>query len=448
MSKIRFYIEYHLKDKGYKLQQFSEIADINVGTLSAIIKGTRLISMNQLDQITSAMDLAQGYFYEMYGVECFIESAPHWRRLEPFIYRCAELGKLESIRAVVSQVTDDHSYIDELFEVAEDLYKRGLKQAALILYECVSECEKYQHSERLAMCKYRIFLISMGYDQKENRRIISQFEPFIGRVDQDYQLDAIKDLANAYWGVHEWNKMFDLSQELERRADLSMKQRKKRVTKAQYPFFIYKAYANLLIANYYDYTKNYREALRYTDVYEKIIENQAKHFVDYEVIHKFREWAKFNKCLYNVMMGRKEVIPEYITYIEHSEEEILPAMVKILQSANRYQYDIDEVLIRFKAQIDAKFSDVRSQGRYTVQSWHCRRVVLFYELAFYYFNKKRFELGAVSLLISFELSIFVKDDVLISKCVNLYGQFKEYLSNQVHEKYNILIDDIYIEASL
>ncbi|PZT52267.1 helix-turn-helix domain-containing protein [Paenibacillus silvae] len=88
MSNIRSYIEDHLKNKGYKLQQFSEIVDINVGTLSAIIKGTRLISMNQLDQIASAMGLEQGHFYDIYGVECFIESAPHWRRLEPFIYRC------------------------------------------------------------------------------------------------------------------------------------------------------------------------------------------------------------------------------------------------------------------------------------------------------------------------------------------------------------------------
>ncbi|MDR6720081.1 helix-turn-helix transcriptional regulator [Paenibacillus sp. 2003] len=447
MSNIRSYIENHLKNKGYKLQQFSEIVDINVGTLSAIIKGTRHISMNQLDQITSAMGLEQGYFYDMYGVECFIESAPHWRRLEPFIYRCAELGKLDIIQQVITHVTDDHSYIDELFEVAEDLYNKGMKQAALILYECVSECEKYQHSERLAMCQYRIFLISMGSDQKENRVIISKFEPFIERLDQDYQLDAIKDLANAYWGLHEWNKMKDLSQELERRANLAMKQTKKRVSKSQYPFFVYKAYANLLFSNYCDYAKNYKEALKYTDIYEKIIENEAK-VADYEVLHKFREWAKFNKCLYKVMMGRKEVIPEYITYIEHSEEEILPAMVKILQSANRYQYDIDDVLMRFKARIDAKFNDVRSQGRYTVQSWYYRRVVLFYELAYYYFNKKRFELGATSLLISLEISIFVKDDVLISKCVNLYGQFKEHLTNQDHDNYKILIDNIYIEASL
>ena len=38
MSNIRSYIDNHLKDNGYKLQQFSEIVDINVGTLSAIIR--------------------------------------------------------------------------------------------------------------------------------------------------------------------------------------------------------------------------------------------------------------------------------------------------------------------------------------------------------------------------------------------------------------------------
>ncbi|WP_366347040.1 helix-turn-helix transcriptional regulator [Paenibacillus amylolyticus] len=156
MPNIRFYIENHLKNKGYKLQQFSEIADINVGTLSAIIKGTRLISMNQLDQITSAMGLERGYFYDMYGVECFIESAPHWRRLEPFLYRCAELGKLDIIQQVITHVTDDQSYFDELFDVAESLFNKSMNEAALILYECVADSEKYQHSERLALCQYRI----------------------------------------------------------------------------------------------------------------------------------------------------------------------------------------------------------------------------------------------------------------------------------------------------
>jgi len=365
-SNIGLYIEKHLREKEYKLQQFADLSGINVGTLSAILKGNRTMSMNQLDQITSAMGVEKGYFYERYGVECFIDSAPHWRRLEPILYGCAELNKLDCIEKVVIQVTDDRSYISELFEMAEDLYNKGMKQAALILYECVAECEKYQHSERLAMCQYRTFLINMGLDQKANRRSVSQFEPFVERLDQDYQLDAIKDLANAYWGLHEWDRVKDLSHELERRVDLAMKQTKKRISKAQYPFFIYKAYSNLLIANYYDYAKNYREALRYTDLYEKIIDNGANDYEEYTIIHKFREWAKVNKYLYQIMMGRKELLPKYIKYIEKSEEEILPAMVKVLQSANRYQYDIDDLLIKFKRHIDTQFNDLHSKGRYVM----------------------------------------------------------------------------------
>ncbi|WP_181586708.1 helix-turn-helix transcriptional regulator [Paenibacillus taichungensis] len=38
-----------MKEHKYKLQQFSEVTGVNVGTLSAIIKGNRSISMNQLD---------------------------------------------------------------------------------------------------------------------------------------------------------------------------------------------------------------------------------------------------------------------------------------------------------------------------------------------------------------------------------------------------------------
>lgn len=88
---IRSHKEDYIMKKGYKLQQFSNICGVNFGTLSAIIKGSRPLAMNQLDQITSAMGLEKGHFYEMYSVESFVEAAPHWRRLEPFLYRWLNL---------------------------------------------------------------------------------------------------------------------------------------------------------------------------------------------------------------------------------------------------------------------------------------------------------------------------------------------------------------------
>lgn len=66
LPTIRAHIEKYMREQNLKLQHFSDITEINVGTLSAILKGSRPMSINQLNQITSAMGLEQGYFYETY----------------------------------------------------------------------------------------------------------------------------------------------------------------------------------------------------------------------------------------------------------------------------------------------------------------------------------------------------------------------------------------------
>ncbi|WP_342553893.1 helix-turn-helix transcriptional regulator [Paenibacillus sp. FSL R7-0652] len=200
-------IEKYMREQNLKLQHFSDITGINVGTLSAILKGSRPMSMNQLNQITYAMGLEKGYFYESYGVESFIESAPHWRRLEPYLYECAELGKLDCIQQVITYVTDDRSYIEELYGVAESLYGKGMNEAALILYRRVADSEKYQHSERLALCQYRIFLLHKTLSKFDNLKAAIKFEPYIDKLNEEVQLDAIKDLANIYASISLWDKV-------------------------------------------------------------------------------------------------------------------------------------------------------------------------------------------------------------------------------------------------
>ena len=72
--------------------------------------------------------------------------------------------------------------------------------AAAILYKGVCEAEKYQHSERLAMCQYRLFIIDLGEDLEENFRAATQFEIYVNRLDETNQLEALKQLMH----VLEW----------------------------------------------------------------------------------------------------------------------------------------------------------------------------------------------------------------------------------------------------
>ncbi|GJM68332.1 hypothetical protein HMSSN036_05480 [Paenibacillus macerans] len=52
-TMIRSQLEAYLKNKSITLNQFSELTQINSGTLSGIINGHRPIAMQQLDRITT-----------------------------------------------------------------------------------------------------------------------------------------------------------------------------------------------------------------------------------------------------------------------------------------------------------------------------------------------------------------------------------------------------------
>lgn len=106
------------------INRFAEISEVNSGTLSNILNGNRPISMQQLDRITSGMGLEEGYFYELYIDECIFHATPDWRRLGPFLHRCAELGKLDCLDKAVRMTMDNISYSPLLFETAELFSKR------------------------------------------------------------------------------------------------------------------------------------------------------------------------------------------------------------------------------------------------------------------------------------------------------------------------------------
>ncbi|WFR63398.1 transcriptional regulator [Paenibacillus amylolyticus] len=366
-TTIRSYIEDYIRKQGYTLQYFADISGVNAGTLSAIIKGTRPIAMAQLDLITQGMKLEEGYFYEIYGAECFVESAPHWRRLEPFLQRCAELDKLECIQKIIQEVTDDRSYISELFEMAEGMLERGQTKAARMLYECVAECEKYQHSERLALCQYRIFTLSLGQDQHENLRAAVHFEPYINRLDEERQLDAIRELANIYASLNYWDKVFQLAEELLQRVKFLEQYKKKGIDNnriSKHPLFTYKYYAYLIMATVWSERKEYEKALEYISLYSNIVIEEPT-LEDQSFIKRFKDWAEVNTYSCKLMMGDIDALNSYLDFIETNENETLLGLVKVIEAANLYHINIDHALRRFDLFIHKLLNELNYQSSYS-----------------------------------------------------------------------------------
>ncbi|KWX85477.1 DNA-binding protein [Paenibacillus riograndensis] len=396
------------------INRFAALSGIHSGTLSRIMKGRQAMAMSHLERITQTMGLAEDYFYSKYVDECLYDSAPTWRRLRPFILRSAQLERLDCIERLVHGLLDNLVYAPLLFDLAEELFQQDKHKAAAIIYENVAASEKYQHSERLALCQYRLFILTLGDDPHMNLVAATLFESYVTRLNEDYQLDALKQLAHTYGALGNWDKVDDLSQELLRLASVRYKlqcQSNRKLTeekKHERPLYLYILYAQLMRAHAYEEREDYKTALEIVPLYMDGSWIQEECEEVNRILAQFQEWGTANIYLYRLMDGQLEVLDEYVEYISAQENEICIALFKIVQAANRYQWDVDHILKRFSAYIPYQtYSSIFGDyNRLIIDANHAQ---FRSELATYYLARRRFGAKEIAMR-SVDLSAEVDHD--------------------------------------
>ncbi|MGG6313669.1 helix-turn-helix domain-containing protein [Paenibacillus macerans] len=447
-TTVRQELEDYLRRTELTLQQFSEISGINPGTISSMLSGQRQISMHNLDLITEGMGLGDGSLYEVYLEDCLFGAPPDWRRMGPFLRRCAELDKLDCLERLVQAVADHLAYMPLLLETAEQFFREGKRRAAAILYNCVAECEKYQHSERLALSRYRLFTIGLGDDQEENLRVAALFEEYVDRLEEGHQLDALKDLADVYASLHRWDRVQSLAEKLEQKAAIQYHHRVKRKRKevgkgASRPELFYLMYAYLLMANVCDAHQEYARALEYVGLYngsdsygiEKWSEEERR------IAEQFREWGRANTHLYRLMSGEVRALADYAACLAANAHETVPGMYRILQAANQFQLNVDHLLERFRGQLAYRDRMCRF-GKYNSQIVADQYVRYLSELAQYDLYTQRYELGFRHLFESLELALRFNHETMLIHCVRLFEQFRHKASGECQEQYKNLLCEV------
>lgn len=353
------------------------------------------------------MGLPEDHFFEDYIEECFSFSVS-MRRIRPFLLRCAELERLDCVQQIVEHVLEELSYVPVLFEIAEELYITNRLLAARILYTGVSEAEKFQHSERLALCQYRMFLIDLEEqeDLEENLRAATQFELYVNRLDEADQLDALKQLMHVFGMVHKWSKVDALAEEMGRIAsiqyDLAWRQTERLGTRQkppERPLYYYILYAYLARATASEECRDYKRALSFVELYAnggKWVKEKDKEAE--QILTQFAEWAVANTYLYRVMSGEIDVIDEYADYIASQEDEIFVAVRHIVQAANLYGVNVDHILERFKAYIPYQSEKVEF-GEYKPAILKESYVQFLSDLAIYRFNQSKDTTLALNLVL-------------------------------------------------
>lgn len=446
-TTIRSELDGFMKQKGWSMSSVGKNTGLNVGSISSILKGNKVMSIDQVDRVTAVLSLPEGYFYEHYIQESMIEATPNWRRISPFLYRCAEVGRLDCIRKAVAILLEELSYAAVLYELANDFYAKQMNAAAAILYENVAGCEIRQHSERLAFCQYRLFILAIGKDQIHNFKAACQFEPYIDRLNEFDQLDALKDLANLYRSLHRWDKVEELARQMEMKAKLQYSSasdkssRELAPPRTSRPLFVYIAYSYLLLASVCDAKGNYQQALEYTYKYSdlswvKETDPETQYWME-----EYRHWAQANTYVNKLMSGDMSVLPDYIEFIE-GKQEIFAELLNIIEAANRFHMDIDDILLKFEPKI-LLYEQDQNADVYTQQVIPEYSTQLWYQLSKYYLNKGEYFVGLKYLLECMGKSYTLNNNNAIIKCVGLFESFKEYALPETLVQYQKFIKKVW-----
>ncbi|WP_028589880.1 hypothetical protein [Paenibacillus massiliensis] len=448
-ATIRTEVRDYLLEHDLNMSEFGGVAGLNPGTVSGIVMTNRSISVHQMDRITKAMDKPEDYFYSRYVQEYMRDTPLNWRRVKPFLQRCMELNRLDCMEQVVSILMENVTYYAPLvFELAEDFFGQERYEAAALLYKNIAFSEKNQHSERLAICQYRLFKIRIGDDQIQNLKAAVEFGPYAERLGELEQLDALKDLANLYRSLGHWDTVFELAQDMGQKARIQyeLKQRSDRgdmdaLSRLSRPLFVYIAYADFLSASACDERGVYAEGMKHIQAYADLSWVKEQDEDTKKWIVSFQQWTKVNLCVNRLMAGEIHVLPEYVDYIE-GENEIFAELLNVVEAANKYNINIDSILKRFEQQIvdpqRHKFNDTYNQQVLSIEEAR-----FWYELSKYFLCRRDYSHGFKCLMDCLELAHKMNNKVLLMNCVGLFENFRSVATAEMKTQYNALIRKVW-----
>ncbi|MNP19312.1 hypothetical protein D3C76_1118340 [compost metagenome] len=138
------------------------------------------------------------------------------------------------------------------------------------------------------------------------------------------------------------------------------------------------------------------------------------------------------------------VFPDYVASIVSKKDDTVLALLNIMEAANRFDIDVDDIIRRFEVESVASTKQPAARGAYTQQIIHDRISKLLNELAIYYLRKGKYSEGFNYFIESLEQYCYlnIHNRSLIIKYVELFERYKNYASPQVIDAYQQLIGNL------
>lgn len=444
-TTIRSEIEKNLTRSGHNLASFAKVSGLNRGSLSAILHGNppKPISLGQMDAVTRAFGFPEGWLYPLYIDECFHENKVSRRRAEPFLIRCAEIGKQPCIDELLNRILEYPKQLDLIFSVAEKLFNSGKVSESVYFYKIVAENESDSYSERLAVSQYRIFKsLQSVVDMEEQFRAVITFEPFRGRLPEDMQLDGLLKLANVCFALHRWadvekyaDELRPLANGLYREEIRNMDARRRESLHTERPLVVYYGHGYLLKAAALIKQGKYEDAKVYTAGYADLSWFEGLDEEGRKAVEDFKLFSKANSFTLEMLSGNIEILPAYIAFLADHPGEILPGLITIMESANQYGFSADTALTRFSREMlrFGQFQDPINVDRL---------FRLNYQISVYLINSEEYARGIDHIIECLYLAVRLNNEKGFINCVTLFEINRESASDDQRKLYSDFMKEV------
>lgn len=396
IRNLRSEIGDQMKQCGYTLTKLSELTGVRLGYLSQILnrKPPRPMTIILLDTIAKALHRNPGWLYELYPEECYSDEKVSRPRMIPFLMRCAELGQFDLITAVASRLLENPKNTEIFFLAAERLFEKGLQNEAIHFYRLVIDNERDSFHERFIISQYRLFRASLGKDAEQNKEAIIRFEPYYNRLAEDFQLDAILQLANIYYTLQDWEKVEKFGDELKELAvKVYREQLRKRSShkaieplKSERHLVVYYGHGLRIKGFILTMQEQYEEAKKCFAEYSDLGWFEFLDDTGQKEVEKFHIWGKGNMYALEIKTGNEKILYEYVDFLDKQPAEFLGGALSIIQAANKFNFTIDDILENLAKKLPPLYSDVNFiDGTQLFIFW--------YEKAKYSFKNGKKEVG-------------------------------------------------------
>ncbi|MCL9661681.1 hypothetical protein L2089_13355 [Paenibacillus hunanensis] len=401
LRSVRYELKTELVRQGYTLSSFSKISGVNRGVLSSTLSDppTKSLSMNQLNQMSEALHLPVGWLYKQYAEE-LIKDIEHvsWRKVKDLLTHCLILNKVSLIKMMLDALKDKTAYVNYIFELAEEVIEQGSQADLQMFYQYVLDYESNPHTERFAVSQYRLFRANLGLDLQQNFKAMIQFAPYRHTLPLYLKLDALAQLIHVSYALKDWEVLNEYGKELVNTANLAYKEKSKQshisTKKHERPLIVYfgKGYTAQFIK--WEHSGNYEEAKKLIPYYEDLSWVTKVDPLDTESrisVEKHAIYAKCNRYNLELLQGNYSALKPYVDYLEFFPEEHPASLTIIIKASNMHKWDIDEILEKYHHIIyPSNILDYLQRiTSYSMIVEINRYINIYYELALYYFERKK-----------------------------------------------------------